>query len=73
MCYKYNIGDVPYSILQFITLQYYFKMASPTLQQIFMNKQTTFEDREQISLFLRALILEILKTILIEARTIDQK
>ncbi len=35
------------------TPQNYFKMGSPTLQYIFMNKQAIFECREQIFLFLR--------------------
>jgi hypothetical protein len=39
--------------VEFNALQYYFKMGSPTLQQISMNKQAIFEGRKQISMFLR--------------------
>jgi hypothetical protein len=33
---------------QFSILQYYFKMVSPSLQKISMNKQAIFEGRKQI-------------------------
>ncbi len=41
------------SRLQFNTLQYHFKMVSPTFQEISMTKKTIFEVSEQILQFLR--------------------
>ncbi len=38
---------------QFNTLQYYSKMVSPTLKNIFINKQAIFEGLKLILLFLR--------------------
>jgi hypothetical protein len=59
------------------TLQYYFKMVSPTstFQEISMNKQAIFEDRTQILLFLRGLRIVLdfwqFRKMIIGARTMD--
>jgi hypothetical protein len=48
---KIIIGDV-FKITVFFSLQYYFKMVSPTLPEISMNKQAIFEGRKQFLLIL---------------------